>query len=321
MNLIDGVDGLAAGVGFFATTTMLLAALLQGNLALAVATVPMVGCLIGFLRYNFNPATIFLGDSGSLLIGFLLGCYGVLWSQKSATILGMTAPLIALSVPLIDTTLAIVRRYLRSKSIFAADRGHIHHRLLDRGLTHREVAMVFYGLCSAAAMFSLSLVSERWESLVILLFCCVAGACIHRLGYIELGVAGRMFTQGAFRRQISSQIALKHYEELLVSAETPEECWAVIEQACREFGFHRVRLRFAGRVFEYDDGLKIAFCNILVPISDFDAIQLSRAFESPLHSGIMAPLSDMLHRTLGEKVSAVPKPEERRYRLVSRTTG
>src|SRR5208337_5346983 len=106
LNLIDGVDGLAAGVGLLVTTITLIAALLGHNIGMAIAIVPLVGALLGFLRFNFNPASIFLGDSGSLFIGFLLGCYSVLWSQKSATILGMTAPLIALSIPLLDTGLA-----------------------------------------------------------------------------------------------------------------------------------------------------------------------------------------------------------------------
>ena len=106
INLIDGVDGLATGVGLFATITTLIAALLQHNTALALATVPLAGCLLGFIRYNFNPASIFLGDCGSLFIGFLLGCYAVVWSQKAATILGMTAPLMALSIPLLDLAVA-----------------------------------------------------------------------------------------------------------------------------------------------------------------------------------------------------------------------
>ena len=110
-NLIDGVDGLAAGAGLFATITILLGGLLTNNVTLALATVPLAGALLGFLRYNFNPASVFLGDSGSLTIGFLLGCYGVLWSHKASTILGMTAPLMALAVPLIDTGVAIARRF------------------------------------------------------------------------------------------------------------------------------------------------------------------------------------------------------------------
>src|SRR5947208_12565007 len=129
---MHGGDGLAAGLGLFATLTMAIAALLHGNLTLAIATAPLAGALLGFLRYNFNPASIFLGDSGSLLVGFLLGCYGVLWTQKSATLLGMAAPLMALSIPLLDTALAIVRRFLRHQPIFGADRGHIHHKLLAR---------------------------------------------------------------------------------------------------------------------------------------------------------------------------------------------
>src|SRR6201999_2943513 len=129
VNLIDGIDGLATGVGFFATVTMALAALMQGNITLAIAVVPLAGALLGFLRYNFNPASIFLGDSGSLLVGFLLGSFGILWSQKAATILGITAPMMAMAIPLLDTGLAIVRRFLRNRPIFEGDRGHIHHRL------------------------------------------------------------------------------------------------------------------------------------------------------------------------------------------------
>src|SRR5439155_4205751 len=124
-NLIDGVDGLAAGLGLFATLTMLVAALAQNNVALAVATAPLAGCLLGFLRYNFNPASVFLGDSGSLLIGFLLGCYGVIWSQKSVTMLGMAAPAMVLAFPLLEVALSVARRFLHNEPIFAGDRGHI----------------------------------------------------------------------------------------------------------------------------------------------------------------------------------------------------
>src|ERR1700674_5413217 len=146
-NLIDGVDGLAAGVGLFVATTTLIGALLEHNIGLAIATAPLVGALLGILPFNFNPASIFLGDSGSLFVGFLLGCYSVLWSQKSVTILGMTAPLIALSIPLLDTGVAIIRRFLRRQPIFNADHGHIHHKLLARGLTPRRVVILIYIIC------------------------------------------------------------------------------------------------------------------------------------------------------------------------------
>src|ERR1017187_9291352 len=140
----DGLEGLAGGVGLFATATAFLSALLNGNIALAFVTAPLLGALLGFLPYNFNPASIFMGDCGSLTVGFLLGCFGVIWSQKSATLLGMTAPLIALAIPLLDTALAVARRFLRHQPVFGADRGHIHHRLLARGFTPRRVAYVLY---------------------------------------------------------------------------------------------------------------------------------------------------------------------------------
>src|SRR5579863_5127613 len=120
-NLIDGMDGLATGVGLFASVTMLLAALTQANMPLALAMMPLVGCLLGFLRYNFSPASAFLGDSGSLLIGFLLACYGTVWSEKSVTLIAMIAPVLAVSVPLVDVVLSIVRRFLCKRPIFKAD--------------------------------------------------------------------------------------------------------------------------------------------------------------------------------------------------------
>jgi UDP-GlcNAc:undecaprenyl-phosphate GlcNAc-1-phosphate transferase len=305
VNLIDGVDGLAAGVGLFAAFTMLLAALLGNNFPLAIATVPLVGCLLGFLRYNFNPATIFLGDSGSLFVGFLLGCYGVLWSQKSATILGMTAPLMALSIPLLDTALAIVRRFLRNKSIFAADRGHIHHRLLDRGLTPRKVALIFYALCSVAAVFSLCMASHHFEGLVILLFCAATWIGIQHLGYVELGVAGRMFLEGAFRRMLSSQISLQQYQQLLADAATPQECWAVIETAAREFGLEQARMELSGYYFEYrhEPATSCAW-EVSIPLSEFDSVALSARATETSSAAVVAPFASMLHRTLSSKLAS-----------------
>jgi UDP-GlcNAc:undecaprenyl-phosphate GlcNAc-1-phosphate transferase len=142
INLIDGVDGLAAGVSMFAAITMFIAALLDHNFPMALVVVPLAGSLLGFLRFNFAPASIFLGDSGSLTLGFLLGCFGAVWAEKSTTLLGLTAPLMVLAVPLLDVGLAVVRRFLRGQPIFAADDDQIHHKLLSRGLTPG----IFYSL-------------------------------------------------------------------------------------------------------------------------------------------------------------------------------
>jgi UDP-GlcNAc:undecaprenyl-phosphate/decaprenyl-phosphate GlcNAc-1-phosphate transferase len=298
MNLIDGVDGLAAGVGLFAAATMLLAALLQDNFALAIAAVPLVGSLAAFLRYNFNPATIFLGDSGSLLLGFLLGCYGVMWSQKSATILGMTAPVLALSIPLLDTALTVGRRFLGRKSIFSGDRGHMHHRLLDRGFGPRRVALIFYGLCAVAAILSLWISGSRHlEALVIPVFCVGAWAGIQQLGYVEFGLAGRLVLDGSFRKYLGAQVSLRHYERLLNEAKTAAERWDAIRGAAREFGFSQARASLGGEEFRYDDGGEPVL-TISVPLGPHDFIELARPMESKGNAAIAGPFAEMLRRSV-----------------------
>jgi UDP-GlcNAc:undecaprenyl-phosphate/decaprenyl-phosphate GlcNAc-1-phosphate transferase len=154
-NLIDGMDGLSGGLGLFALLTLICYALLGNNFPLLLATVPLAGALLGFLPFNLNPASVYLGDSGSYMIGFALGCFAAVWSEKSATLLGIAAPLMALAVPLVDVVLVVVRRFLRRKPIFSADRLHIHHRLLERGLTPRRVVLVLYGTACIGAVLAL----------------------------------------------------------------------------------------------------------------------------------------------------------------------
>ena len=153
LNLIDGLDGLCAGVGLLSAAGLFCAAVLLNDRALAMATLPLAAALAGFLIFNFNPASVFLGDSGALLIGFLLGCFGLAWCQKTATMLSVTVPLLVVGVPLTDLSLSILRRIAARRPIFAADRGHIHHRLLDLGLTHRAAVLVLYlaGAIAASA--------------------------------------------------------------------------------------------------------------------------------------------------------------------------
>jgi UDP-GlcNAc:undecaprenyl-phosphate GlcNAc-1-phosphate transferase len=235
-NLIDGLDGLAAGVGLFATVTTLCVALIHGDLGLALATAPLAGALIGFLRYNFNPASIFLGDCGSLSIGFLLGCYAVMWSQKSATLLGMTTPIIVLAVPMVDVVLSIIRRFLGKKAIFGADRGHIHHRLLDLGLTPRRAVMIVYCFCALAASVSLiqSTFHNHYSAMFVLLFCVGTCFAIAHLGYAEFRAAGRLIISATFHRdayamakstfrdQIKMQVSLMNLQTALSQQERHE---------------------------------------------------------------------------------------------------
>jgi UDP-GlcNAc:undecaprenyl-phosphate/decaprenyl-phosphate GlcNAc-1-phosphate transferase len=302
-NLVDGLDGLAAGVGLFATLTVFAAALMQHNMVLAVATFPLAGALLAFLCYNFNPATIFLGDSGALLIGYLLGCYAVIWGNKSATLLGMTAPLMALSVPLLDVVLAIGRRFLRKQPIFAADRGHIHHQLLDRGLTPRRVVLVLYGLCGLAAGFSLLQGAlHSFAGSLILLFAIFVLLGIQYLGYAEFDLAGRLLFGGEFQRTVSAQLDLRKFRASLAAAPTPPACWEVIQSACIKFGFQQVLLSLGGETYEYfSEAPEVAGWTLRVPLSHRDYVVLSRPFASSVLPMIVAPFVDVLRQTLVEK--------------------
>lgn len=307
-NFIDGVDGLAAGLGFFATITMLVAALLQSNMYLALATVPLAGCLLGFLCFNFHPASIFLGDSGSLLIGFLLGCYGVIWVQKSATLLGMTAPLMVIAVPMLDVALSVLRRMIRNKPIFSADRGHIHHRLIDRGWTPRAVALFLYGVTALAAVFSLlQSVYYQYSRAIIIVFCVVACIGIRNLNYIEFSVAGRILFGGEFTTMLNARLFLTHFEESLSRAHTIEDCRKAVEAACRELGFSHLRMSLGGEVTELEiaDGSQEDQYQLLVPLAGSDYIYLTRNFFCPVHPTIVASFVDALRSNLHEKLRNV----------------
>ncbi|MGM0471014.1 MAG: glycosyltransferase family 4 protein [Bacillota bacterium] len=144
VNLIDGLDGLAAGIAAIAAVTLFIVAGQETNLMVMTLAVMIVGVCIGFLQYNFNPASIFMGDSGSLLLGFLLAVISIMGALKSAAAITLVIPVLALGVPIVDTLLAIIRRHYSGKSIFKADQSHLHHRLLELGLTQKETVIVLY---------------------------------------------------------------------------------------------------------------------------------------------------------------------------------
>jgi UDP-GlcNAc:undecaprenyl-phosphate GlcNAc-1-phosphate transferase len=144
INLIDGVDGLAAGVVAIVAATLLLAAINRSQTDIVILCGALIGACIGFLIYNWHPARVFMGDSGSNFLGFTLAALSVLSVAKGAVILALLVPILALAIPIFDTAWAILRRRLRGQSIVTPDTGHLHHRLLDFGLSPRETALVFY---------------------------------------------------------------------------------------------------------------------------------------------------------------------------------
>jgi UDP-GlcNAc:undecaprenyl-phosphate GlcNAc-1-phosphate transferase len=311
-NLVDGLDGLAAGIGLVSTLTIFVGALVEGNTALCIATLPLAGCLLAFLCFNFNPATIFLGDCGSLLVGFLLGCYGVVWSQKSLTMFGMTAPLIVLSVPLLDVGLSILRRILRRQPIFSADRSHIHHRLIDRGLSQRRVVLIIYGVCGFAAVLALLqrfINSYYLTLLVVLALGFVAWIGIGYLRYSEFTLIGRLFRARTIQGLFDTQLVIERFAVDLFGAKTLEECWDVIRQYYPNLGFAAVRLQANGVLYRDWPSHVIGpdYWTVRIPFGDQDFVELARPFGSEDLRSIVAPIANMLHQTLAKHLLEKPR--------------
>ncbi|HBY19589.1 MAG: undecaprenyl-phosphate alpha-N-acetylglucosaminyl 1-phosphate transferase [Clostridiales bacterium GWE2_32_10] len=146
VNLIDGLDGLAAGVSSIAAICLMILAIIAGNEVAIIITIALVGSCLGFLPYNFNPAKIFMGDTGALFLGFILSITSILGLFKGYMIAALIVPIIVLGLPIFDTTFAICRRIATGKPIMSPDRGHIHHKLIDRGLSHRNAVLTLYAI-------------------------------------------------------------------------------------------------------------------------------------------------------------------------------
>ena len=244
LNLMDGLDGLCSGIGFWATLAFVAVALANGNPVLAYTAMPLSGALLGFLFFNFNPATVFLGDSGALLTGFLLGCFGIIWTGHRVTALNATFLVFVLCVPLLDLGLSIARRLLKNHPIFAADRGHIHHRLLDLGFSVRRAAFTLYAAEIVGSGFGLALIMLliRYRGvgqtvLPAVVAVAAAGTTLAGIGslrYAEFEVAARYLFGGEMRSVLARAMRIRRLEISLESVRTPDEWWSLVAAAARE---------------------------------------------------------------------------------------
>jgi len=158
INLIDGLDGLACGVSLIALVAFLILGLRQNLEALSLISIALAGSMLAFLRFNFYPAKMFLGDSGSTFAGFMLASVGALWVLNSGNVFFILTPIIILALPIFDTLFAIWRRYREHHPIFQADKGHLHHRLLARGIAHKNVVFILWGISAICSVIALILV-------------------------------------------------------------------------------------------------------------------------------------------------------------------
>ena len=169
VNLIDGLDGLAAGVSGLAATTILLVAMEQHFFLITILTAALAGGAFGFLFYNTNPARIFMGDCGSLFLGFMLASISIVGAVKSAATLALIVPILALGIPILDTTFAILRRYLGGQPIFKPDKGHLHHRLLRLGFTQRQAVFLMYVVSALLGLSAIALTEVNGEIAILIL--------------------------------------------------------------------------------------------------------------------------------------------------------
>ena len=188
VNLIDGLDGLAAGVSSIAAITIFLVAMEEGIPFVAMVTAALAGASVGFLYYNFNPARIFMGDTGSMFLGFMLAGISVVGAVKSAATIALIVPILALGLPILDTTFAIVRRARNHRPIFKPDKGHLHHRLLAHGFTQKQAVLLMYvvsalfGLCALA----LTAVSTQAAVLIVLIVAAAVFIGARKLGILQM---------------------------------------------------------------------------------------------------------------------------------------
>jgi UDP-GlcNAc:undecaprenyl-phosphate GlcNAc-1-phosphate transferase len=249
-NLIDGLDGLAAGSALCSTVTMFIVALAAHNSLVALLATILAGSTLGFLRYNFNPATIFLGDGGSQFLGFMLAALSLTGAtqQKSSTMITVAVPFLAFGFPIFETGISILRRFISGQPIFSADRQHIHHKLLARGFSQRGAVVLLYGITAILGLFSVLLSSNSTPVSVVLVLLGIAFIVfIQRLGYhefVEIGrIARRTFEQ---RPLIINNLTIRRCSEELSRAHDFRSLITTLETTFAQGPFHGFELALHG---------------------------------------------------------------------------
>jgi UDP-GlcNAc:undecaprenyl-phosphate GlcNAc-1-phosphate transferase len=243
MNLIDGLDGLAGGVALVAVVTTFLISVQRAHPLMMLFTSALAGAIIGFLFYNFNPASIFMGDTGSMFLGFVLATSAIQTNQKASTAAAILIPTIALGLPIMDTLLAIARRALRGRPLFQADREHIHHRLMAMGLSHRQTVLVLYGFCIVlgTAALLLTYANSGQAALLLIVVALVALVFLRSLGYMRLDRVAETAVDRKRNRALRG--AVRPLGRRLRQLRSVSDMWPVIVETAGVFTATGVRLQ------------------------------------------------------------------------------
>lgn len=246
INLIDGIDGLAASVGVVLCLSLAAINIWIGARSEAIIMLALAGAQLGFLRYNFNPASIYLGDAGSMLIGLVIGAVAIQASIKAPTAIALSVPLAVWSVPILDSFAAILRRKLTGRSVFSPDRGHFHHSLLVRGWTVRQASLFIALICATTGLGAvLSFAYGReWIALVTVLFVVAFLVFTETFGHIEFALLKKHFhakAQSLYQRTAPG----KRFKESAVRLQGTRDwgkIWAALVESAEGYGLVRIKL-------------------------------------------------------------------------------
>lgn len=243
-NLIDGLDGLAAGSALFSTFVVFVTSLVAPNATTTLLAIALAGVILGFLRFNFYPASIFLGDSGRTFIGFMLATLALAGSDKAPTMIAVAIPVVSFGLPILDVALAVSRRFLSGKPLFRGDRDHIHHKLLNRGLSQRGAVLVLYGVTACFALLSLVLLHDAAMIALVLAMIGIGVALgVQYPGYVEFSELQDVWRRTTERkRAIANNVEVRRAVEALNHCADVERLCAILRDSLQSIGFDGFRL-------------------------------------------------------------------------------
>lgn len=261
INLIDGMDGLAAGVSAIAAFFMGIYCLLTGKIIEGVVFFALLGGCIGFLRYNFPPAKIFMGDSGSYFIGYIFGGLSIIANIKSYSAAAFIIPIITLGLPLMDVLWAIIRRLLYGQNIFKPDKSHLHHQLIKMGLNHNEIIKIMYLIAIGLGFISISIIYMRENLLGLILLGLIIGSIVvgSVFGYIDFI---RVENSINWAREILDIFGLRRERRLflgkqvdLIKAADLDSVWEKIVEIANMLGFEKIEINLRYNNGSYQDNI------------------------------------------------------------------
>jgi UDP-GlcNAc:undecaprenyl-phosphate GlcNAc-1-phosphate transferase len=286
LSLLNELDGLTAGSALFSTLVVFTVSVVSQRPLVSLTTLALAGAIVGFLRFNFSPATILLGESGSLFIGFLLSALALQGAQKSPTAVAVAIPLVSFGLPIVDTVLSVFRRSMSGRPILDPDREQIHHKLLDRGLSQKQVVIVLYGVSAIFGLLSLLLLAPGGSSIGLTLVVLGVGIWlgVQQLGYLEFGeiqrIAQRTLEQ---RRVFVNNLSIRRATESLKSARDYSQVCRILESAFSANDFDVFELEAA--ILPEEFGASLHSPTSLEPLVRFSWAKPTAAYPEDVSTG------------------------------------